>query len=408
MEIIRGRWTASILAFMVIWSRPGGAEQAVADQTPASDQVAALTQRLEQLTDRNHTLEQALAQTQTRLENQRQATVTLQAQVEERARQNQALSQQLAESQAQMEALRQQLQAQLAEHARQNQALNQQLTQSRDQIERLRRQLAEREKALKETQETLETTRSQLTALQGAHQTLEGRLAETRGQLTEARDQAARLTQALETARAELAQTRDKLQAAHEKLAATEQDLAGCRSELAQCGDDLARVQKLEAQMSARLTAAEIELMSMAQAMRDDDGDGVPNARDRCPATPAGFTTDARGCLLLELPGLRFSPGSARLGWKARAQLEDLAARLRGLPVHLEVQGHTDNVGKPELNQALSQRRAEAVARYLIRRGVAPDALLARGYGDSQPVADNATPEGRAQNRRVVLIEIPR
>ena len=300
-----------------------------------------------------------------------------------------------------METLRRQFQAQLNERTQQNQALNQQLAE-------LRQQLQSKEATLNETQAALESTHNQLNALREAQQALEGHLAETRDRLAESQTQAAQLTRQLEAARAELAQTRRQLAATRERLAATENGLQGCRSELTRCSDDLARVQKLEAQMSERLTAAEIDLMSMEQAMRDDDGDGVPNARDRCPATPAGFSTDARGCLHLELPGLRFSSGSARLGWKARAQLDDLAARLRSLPLHLEVQGHTDNVGKPELNQALSQRRAEAVARYLIRRGVAPEALEPRGYGDTQPVADNTTPEGRAQNRRVVLIEIPR
>jgi outer membrane protein OmpA-like peptidoglycan-associated protein len=67
------------------------------------------------------------------------------------------------------------------------------------------------------------------------------------------------------------------------------------------------------------------------------------------------------------------------------------------------VQGHTDNVGKPELNLLLSQRRAEAVCRYLIARGVAPEQLTPMGYGSTQPVADNADPAQRPRNRRVVL-----
>ena len=65
--------------------------------------------------------------------------------------------------------------------------------------------------------------------------------------------------------------------------------------------------------------------------------------------------------------------------------------------------GHTDNVGKDEDNLILSERRAKAVYDYLILRGVDPARLTYRGYGESQPIAPNDTPEGRAQNRRTTL-----
>lgn len=73
--------------------------------------------------------------------------------------------------------------------------------------------------------------------------------------------------------------------------------------------------------------------------------------------------------------------------------------------VNIEVAGHTDNRGSDKYNMKLSQRRAEAVRTYLISKGIAADRLTAKGYGESQPVADNATDEGRFKNRRVELIE---
>jgi outer membrane protein OmpA-like peptidoglycan-associated protein len=67
------------------------------------------------------------------------------------------------------------------------------------------------------------------------------------------------------------------------------------------------------------------------------------------------------------------------------------------------IEGHTDSVGNDAYNLNLSQRRAAAVRQYLLDKGVAPARLESQGFGESQPVADNKTAEGRAQNRRVVL-----
>jgi OOP family OmpA-OmpF porin len=72
--------------------------------------------------------------------------------------------------------------------------------------------------------------------------------------------------------------------------------------------------------------------------------------------------------------------------------------------VKVEVAGHTDSVGTDAYNMGLSLRRAESVRNYLVDKGIAADRLTVRGYGESQPVADNATDAGRFQNRRVELI----
>lgn len=73
---------------------------------------------------------------------------------------------------------------------------------------------------------------------------------------------------------------------------------------------------------------------------------------------------------------------------------------------NIEVAGHTDSRGSDEYNMTLSQQRAEAVRNYLISKGIAADRLTAKGYGESQPVADNATDEGRFKNRRVELVPL--
>ncbi|MOA46899.1 Outer membrane porin F precursor [compost metagenome] len=71
--------------------------------------------------------------------------------------------------------------------------------------------------------------------------------------------------------------------------------------------------------------------------------------------------------------------------------------------VSIKVVGHTDSVGSDAYNQALSERRASSVAEYLLSQGVAPNKVTSEGRGESQPIADNETEEGRAKNRRVEL-----
>lgn len=111
----------------------------------------------------------------------------------------------------------------------------------------------------------------------------------------------------------------------------------------------------------------------------------------------------------LRLPNrLGFATGSAELRDEARAALRGLAEVLVEFrPTLVSIFGHTDNTGPTELNQHLSQQRALAVARFLLDAGVERNRLLVVGYGPSQPIADNATPEGRDANRRVELLLEP-
>jgi outer membrane protein OmpA-like peptidoglycan-associated protein len=144
----------------------------------------------------------------------------------------------------------------------------------------------------------------------------------------------------------------------------------------------------------------------------DDDKDGVPNAADACPGTEAGTAVDQRGCPALFkgpertviLKGVNFQFNRAILTPDSRDTLMEVAKSLAGSPdVHVEVAGYTDSQGNSAYNQRLSQRRAEAVEKFLVDNGVSPAQLTARGYGKSKPVAPNKTASGRAQNRRVEL-----
>jgi OOP family OmpA-OmpF porin len=142
-------------------------------------------------------------------------------------------------------------------------------------------------------------------------------------------------------------------------------------------------------------------------APTDSDGDGVLDQVDRCPDTPTGVAVDAYGCPRqgsITLEGVGFELNSATLTVDSRQVLDAVAADLKKYPrLKIELQGHTDSTGSDAYNLQLSQKRADAVRAYLIEQGVAPSQLTAKGYGESQPIADNSTPEGRAANRRVVM-----
>jgi OmpA-OmpF porin, OOP family len=103
---------------------------------------------------------------------------------------------------------------------------------------------------------------------------------------------------------------------------------------------------------------------------------------------------------------INFDTGKATISPESHHLLDEVAAALKGAPaLQLEVAGHTDNVGTAETNQQLSEERARAVAAALTARGVAASRLSARGHGQSSPLADNRTEEGRAKNRRVELVK---
>jgi outer membrane protein OmpA-like peptidoglycan-associated protein len=106
------------------------------------------------------------------------------------------------------------------------------------------------------------------------------------------------------------------------------------------------------------------------------------------------------------LYGVLFDFNKATLQPDSDAVLQPVSALMAAdKALKLEVQGHTDNVGNDGYNQTLSEARAKAVANWLSQQGVAPERLTAKGYGRTKPVADNATDEGRARNRRVEIAD---
>lgn len=148
--------------------------------------------------------------------------------------------------------------------------------------------------------------------------------------------------------------------------------------------------------------------------IRDQDADGLVDAADRCPAeaeTKNGFQ-DADGCPD-ELPkevakfagvikGIQFDFGKATIRKDSNQVLDAAVKVLAQYPeLHIEVSGHSDNIGEVQKNTELSRERAEAVKQYLVGKGIEANRIVTRGAGPSEPVADNATDKGRQANRRI-------
>lgn len=162
-------------------------------------------------------------------------------------------------------------------------------------------------------------------------------------------------------------------------------------------------------------------------APADSDGDGIADAIDQCRDTPAGTPVDGKGCPLappcknrepgqkldlsgcaagdvIILRGVNFEFDKAELTVNAKILLDDVVSSLVARPdLKIELNGYTDDKGPDVYNLQLSQRRAQAVVDYLVGRGIDATRLAARGWGEASPVADNATDEGREENRRVEL-----
>jgi OOP family OmpA-OmpF porin len=145
----------------------------------------------------------------------------------------------------------------------------------------------------------------------------------------------------------------------------------------------------------------------------DSDGDGVPDGLDQCPNTLPGVKVNSRGCAIpqiVELRGVHFEFDKSTLLLDSKAILDRVAISLQSEPdVRVLIAGHTDALGSDEYNQRLSQARAQSVVDYLASKGVPAERMLARGYGESQPVAPNTHPdgsdneEGREHNRRTEM-----
>ncbi|MXP10950.1 OmpA family protein [Pseudoblastomonas halimionae] len=134
----------------------------------------------------------------------------------------------------------------------------------------------------------------------------------------------------------------------------------------------------------------------------------IKELKEQTAGSGVDVTSDGES-ILVNLPdGVTFDVGSSTLKPSFRNTLDNVAQSMIEYPNSLiDVYGHTDSTGSDSFNQALSERRAKAVADYLIARGVDSRRIMTQGFGETQPVADNGTEAGRQRNRRVEIKIIP-
>lgn len=143
----------------------------------------------------------------------------------------------------------------------------------------------------------------------------------------------------------------------------------------------------------------------------DSDEDGVTDSKDFCSNTTKDTPINAIGCnkdKKLMLKGVNFKIASDTLLPESLQLLDNMAKTLKHHPkVNIEIGGHTDSSGNNALNLALSHQRATTVKNYLVSKGVNTEHVTATGYGESQPISENKSEQGRSKNRRVELMVLP-
>jgi outer membrane protein OmpA-like peptidoglycan-associated protein len=213
-------------------------------------------------------------------------------------------------------------------------------------------------------------------------------------------------------AKAELEAERAQRLKAERASEADRAELAQLRAQQAQ--RELEQARQAQAQLSKDLEEERQRARAQAQALADAQRARVEAERARVQAEQnargaleqvATVRQEARGLVVTLAAPVLFGSNDATLLPSAQERLDVVADALRASGNEsFRVEGHTDSRGSDNYNIELSRRRAEAVRTFLMSRGVDPDQIRAYGYGEQRPVASNASPEGRANNRRVEIV----
>ncbi|HEX8825188.1 MAG TPA: OmpA family protein [Archangium sp.] len=224
----------------------------------------------------------------------------------------------------------------------------------------------------------LDRARAELTEAQRLRAEAEQRQAQIQQQQAQAAQQQAE-QQALEQARQEEAQRQARLAEAQARL-----DQLNAQLE-----------QERQARFAAEQRAAQAEAEARAQTQVANE---LRNIRQ------VQVKEESRGLVLTLSGSVLFRSGSADLLPVAKRRLDEVAEALKKTQSPLVIEGHTDSQGPEEVNEELSNLRAESVRDYLVERGVDSARVRTTGLGESRPVASNKNPEGRANNRRVEIV----
>jgi outer membrane protein OmpA-like peptidoglycan-associated protein len=211
-------------------------------------------------------------------------------------------------------------------------------------------------------------------------------IAQRKAQIAEAEAAALKAQQDAEQARRDLLATQSsQLQAARGQLSQTQQTLSQTQQNLDAQKAMSAEQQKKLADLEAKLKDARDTIAKIA-SVKDDD----------------------RGMVITLQGEVLFKTGKWDLKAGAMAKLDQIADALRGKEQPMVVFGFTDNVGTRDMNMDLSQKRAQSVRDYLVSKGIPQDLITAQGKGPDNPIGDNNSVEGRAENRRVEIVVQPK
>ena len=208
------------------------------------------------------------------------------------------------------------------------------------------------------------------------------------------------------------AETAESRARAMKAKAETDQVVAGMHAATAQQGKqtsaELARANTQLAAKDQALVAQGAMLQDETSRRKDAEKRAAQAAADI--AKFASIKQETRGMVITLSGGVLFTSGKSELMPAAQLKLNDVAKALTEQDPEstMVVEGHTDSQGASEFNQKLSAARAQAVRDYLVSRGIASDRISAEGFGPSRTIGDNATAEGRANNRRVEIVVKPK
>lgn len=248
-------------------------------------------------------------------------------------------------------------------------------------------------------------------AAQAQAQQAQAQADQAKAQAEAATKQAQTETERRQAAEQQAATAQQQATTAQLSLDQAERELTAVRSQLSAQGDKLDEQTKQLREREASLQA-QVETLRSQRDQAEKERADAQRERDRVAQElrKVGEVAEEDRGLVLTLPSeVMFRHGQAALLPRAREKLDDLANALQDLGPDQKfvVEGHTDSTGSVAFNRRLSQRRANTVRAYLIEHGVDPDRIEAVGRGEAEPVASNANPEGRANNRRVEIVVTP-
>ncbi len=213
-----------------------------------------------------------------------------------------------------------------------------------------------------------------------------------------------------EAARLQAEQARAQAQQAQAEAERMKQEAMAAAQEAARQKEEAEKA-KAEAIAQQQVLAAETDKAKAAAAQSENLRQQAENEKQELRArllqqlNSILATRDSARGLIANMSDVLFRSGSYELLPGARERLAKVSGIILAYPsLHVAVEGHTDSVGSDDYNQSLSERRAESVRDYFVQQGISGGAVESRGFGKTEPIASNDTPEGRQQNRRVELI----